>query len=390
MLKTISGDIAIAELREYMAEQNLTPPLPPRLELTQERAERVYQLATTSVALRSQHSTRKAQYVLAACLAVALGIGLGVRFWPGGLNGSSSGATPEPTSTVVAGIPPLRFEADLTNLAAAPSAEQALEAARRTAAAAGHIGDGDIQFVSMIEHFVEVEVNEQGIVSGFQIGLVRNEHWLEPDGAAIALETRGPMVDISRVSELNFAGDIVGETVESIIPAPSTERLRQSGELPYTPWIIAELPRDPKQLRPALLQRGNCGNTDQCLAFSITALYRYYVIPDDLAAAMWATIADSPTLRDLGKTTDRLGRPVLAFAQEAYPDDPEDNFFVYLVSAETGRLIGWEEVAVNDRVHNIDEPTVIAFTIWVQSRFVENVGDGASADRSGNVRDLRG
>jgi len=379
MKTNLDNEHTVIELREFMESNGLNPPLPDSARLTEARGEKIYARAiemantpqtveipsiTTSVFTPSKWRSQT-KWVLAACLAGAVAVGVGAH-----LSVESASLSSE---MMLAGIAPLQIPgADLTNITHAPSAKAALQAAQQIAASAGQAGQGDIQFISLIDHILEIESLDADARQ--RIGLQSNEFWIAPDGSGLAQTIYGPMVDINDFNQLNFTEPIVGEAAEYVLKAPTEFDLRH-GSQAFTPWVTAELSRDTSQLRNQLLARSDCGNSEQCLLFAITSLYRTNLIPDDLAASLWELASTSPALHSLGETTDRIGRPALAFAYEAFPGTGVDNFYLLLVSPENGRLIGWEEVAVNDPTHHITEPTVIGFTIWQDARFVQNLGD---------------
>jgi len=404
MTKTYTAEAEICELQKLFQSQRLDYDST-NVAVPDGVAERVYQRVITAdgaenfesdlphrVLIPANDNARlpstrvpKTRWVLAACLALALAIGLGLRLRTGDMQLASNTTTPIPTNTVVAGLSPLAFDADLTDLPSIPSAEDALAAARRIAEAAGQPGQGDVQFMSKIESIVETWPGEDGFVLD-RIGAQLVESWLEPNGAMRIDNIQGPLVDFAQSDQLDFAGPFTGGARTDLFPAPTHIGLGHDEGL-RTPWIIADLPRDPAELRNALLSRSRATcqselGADRCIYYAVTELFREYVIPNDLAAAMWAVLADTPIMHSLGETTDRLGRPALGFAVDAYPnDDRAGNFFLLLISPETGQLIGWEEIAVNHQADDSSEPTVVGFTVWVEARFVENVGDRAYIDQ---------
>jgi hypothetical protein len=291
-----------------------------------------------------------------------LAVGAGIHFSNSGSNSSSDGM-------MLAGVNTLSLPGiDLTDIAHAPSAQQALLAAQRTAAAAGQEGEGTVQFISSINHTLELRNFDNPQIDNMYVQLVLDEFWIEPDGAARTEQTFGPQVPLDQLGQLDFTAPIVGES-NSFWHGPNS----------FTPWIIAQLPREPQKLANALkaleFQWGG-GDSDTSLLNAIVSLYRTHVVPDDLAAAIWQLLSTNPAIRDLGETTDRIGRPAQALAFKSFPKDRHnDSFDLLLVSPETGRLIGWEWVAVNDATHNVTAPTVLGFTVWLESKFVENVGD---------------
>jgi hypothetical protein len=198
----------------------------------------------------------------------------------------------------------------------------------------------------------------------------RTDFWIRTDGSARVDQDRGPALDLK--------GQLKG--AENLAPGGGLS----TDEIPagtYDPQLPATLPRAPNDLRAALLQQVNgvqCASaTEQtwCLTYEVQQLYSRYVMPADLAAAIWQVLANEPNIRDLGTTTDRLGRPADAIAIPSPPSLPPSQVLVFLTSPTTGRLIGTETVTLHSTALNITKPTVTGFQTWLDDGYVAAAGD---------------
>jgi len=378
MKNVTTDESAVNELRNFMLSNDLIPP--PSTELNDEQIDRIFRKTLSKFDTltgqdggSSKSNKPRTQWILAASIAGALTLGFGGHYLITGSLGNSPGNGPG--QTIMAGVNTLALPGvDLTNIAHAPSAEQALIAAQKAAAANNQEGEGTVQFISKIDHGLELRNLDDPRADNMYIQLVLSEYWIEPDGAARTEQTWGQQVPLNQFDQLDFTAPILGESNSFWHEAPTEYNLRH-GPNSFTPWIVAQLPREPQQLADALKAQWGGRYDDQSLLYGIVSLYQTHVVPDDLAGAIWQLLSTNPAIRDLGETTDRIGRPAHAFAFESFPKDRHnDSFDLLLVSPETGRLIGWEWVAVNDATHNITEPTVLGFTVWLESKFVENVG----------------
>lgn len=372
ILREREAEESAAELRELLQANGLLADLPAELELTDAQFETVYRRAVTGAAVgviepRAPRSL-PARYVLAACLALAVAIPVGARH--------RTTTEPAPiaeqiSAPALGGFAPLTFTGgDLANVSTAPQAADEIVSVINAAVTSIPVARGEVQFIAKIESLRESGLEEDG-QQFHQIGLRRVDTWIAPDGSGQISETTGSqVVDVSRGSELD-ATAIYGE-----------EQCWQYPVGHFNSKIVARLPRDPAQLRLALIDYA-CGDVsaagqseqDRCMISAVPFFYNQYVIPGDLAAAFWATISESPELRSLGDTTDRLGRPAAAFAMLEGEDRDGASVLVLLVSPDTGRLIGTEEVDLYNQFLGITEPTVVTITLFVDAKHVAAIGD---------------
>jgi hypothetical protein len=150
------------------------------------------------------------------------------------------------------------------------------------------------------------------------------------------------------------------------------------------PAIPDRFPRNPAALRTALLAYKNMGaacppdpsQQTPCLMTAVRDLYSQYVIPPDLAAAIWTVLADQPDLKYLGTTTDRAGRAAKGIAYQIATQDAAI-VTVLLIDPEDGQLIGTETVTLKDPALGVDRPTVTGFETYTARAWVANIGDMA-------------
>jgi hypothetical protein len=197
-----------------------------------------------------------------------------------------------------------------------------------------------------------------------------SRQWLAADGSG--------RISQYRTEPLDTNGRISSALPPSSAGPDSTDTFDPGTFDATTP---ANLPRDPAALRAALLDLmggADCNSipdaATDCLVTEVRTLYSQYVIPSDLAAALWAVLANEPGLKDLGTTTDRLSRPARAIALDATTGDAS-TVTVLLINPDDGQLIGTETVTLNDPAMGIDRPAVTGFETYTARAWVAAVGD---------------
>lgn len=126
--------------------------------------------------------------------------------------------------------------------------------------------------------------------------------------------------------------------------------------------LAATVTRDPATVLDALAAgfvpgSAGCGSDTSCRLSTVQTLFESYVVPPDLAAAVWTALLDDEDLRSLGTTTDRLGRPALAIAM---PATSTFTGTVLLISTETGQMSGWEMITLDPSLLGV-APAVLSF-----------------------------
>lgn len=346
-----ADDAEIAELRALMAKHDLLPDLPASHRPDPDQAERTLQRL---LATGSPHRGRRGVRWVAAVAAVVLG---GAGAWTLTVGSTPAAAFP----------PPLTYSlAEVGHLDQAPGATSVLLALADTAQGAVPAGEGDYQSVSTHGWLLAIDDAE---VRTIEVAVTRTDFHLAPDGSARIDQTRGPALDLN--GRLKPASEALpGHTDTSdTIPAGV-----------FDAQLAATLPRDPADLREALLTRMEgfvCTTPAQqtfCLVNEITQLSAMYVIPGDLAAGFWRVLAAEPFVYDLGDTKDRLGRPARAIAVPEPPHHEGARLQVLLVSPGTGMLAGTEDVTLRDTGLGITSPTVTGFQTWLDARFTTTLG----------------
>lgn len=244
----------------------------------------------------------------------------------------------------------------------APAHDEMLRLAAIAGAVPTEPGHGD-QVVSSYGWYLDASVDENGTATTV-LAPMYSTTVLRPDGSFSNREIRAPALDVhGRVVNGEYPPG--GQTSGDDLPAGTFDANQ-----------VANLPRDPVALRQTLLTVSTGGATDLdertqagVLVQAVTALYGQYVVPPDLAAALWTMMADEPRLVTLGKTTDRLGRDGVAVAvSDGQPDLPATTILV--ISPDDGHLLEWDHMVKSMPQLGIDQPAVTAFQAFLSSTWV--------------------
>jgi hypothetical protein len=230
------------------------------------------------------------------------------------------------------------------------------------------VPSGSVQYVAWYGWDFTAQVTDTG--TGNVVQPTESRHWLAADGSGrISQHRTNP-----RGTDGQFNPSLPSSTA-----GPESSDDFDPGA--FDAALSASLPRDPAALRAALLDLMGgvrCQPTPEaatsCLVNEVRALYAQFVIPPDLAAALWTVLAGEPSLKDLGTTIDRLGRPARAIALDAAAGDAE-TVTVLLISPGDGQLIGTETVTLEEPALEIDRPTVTGFETYTARTWVAAVGD---------------
>ncbi|HZL06070.1 MAG TPA: hypothetical protein VFE45_11760, partial [Coriobacteriia bacterium] len=194
--------------------------------------------------------------------------------------------------------------------------------------------------------------------------------WVALDGSATVTQSRGAALDIDGRASADAPLGIGGTDTlpPGTLDAGLVTRLDASADLTSLETglldISSVLPcdRDPRWHA-------------QCLVEAVQQVCNLYVVPHTLAARIWQVLADEPAVKDLGTTTDRLGRSAWAVALPSDPDDTiRSTVTVLLISPDTGLLTGVETITLSDTLSPVEEPTVTTFTAWTNRRWVASIG----------------
>ncbi len=329
-------------LHDFVDEHRLVPPV--HSDLLPD-ADRVNQMVSEITALpQTPRRTRRRSVLLAVAAALLVLVVVAVTRALLVVPPSAAQDTPRM----------LTYAAPLTDVDSAPPAASVLqEAADVAAAAAVSSSAGDVQYVSSYGWLLSVDSTEA------TINPTTTDQWLMPDGSLRIDQHRGVALNIDGSIKVSDEPDPSGSTDTA---PPGT----------LDPDLPATLPRDPTALSGAMISAFSltgCETTQtQCLITAIEDLHTTYVVPPDLASAVWQALALEPEVTSLGDTTDRFGTPVMAVATPALDPDTEE---VLLISRQTGQLTGTETITMRSDDLKIQAPTVTAFTsirtgIWVQ------------------------
>ena len=404
----------IEELRALMREHHLLPDVPTAL-LSPTAATGTYSTGThgsethvagTSTAPRpDDHATAASEAMLARILAtprpVALPEHAALAAGGGAAAGASSGrgrrpaglrrrtallavaaatavvavVVPQitsPTDAVAGGAPPLTYTLGAPADAWGTSLPSAHDALDDLAEVAGDAPDlprtGDVQRIDLFSWAGEYDAST-GESAVYPTG---EQRWLAADGSV--------RVDQRRADPVTYDGQI------DTTSGPSAAGAESSDSMPpgtFDPTAVSDLPTDPDELGAALLAQmpeGLATRPDQddvILARSVVQQYQFTVVPQDVASGMWSALADHPSVRLVGDTTDRLGRPGVAVA---VPDTLDEEVgveavLVLIISPTDGQLLGTEQVTLTSPLLDVDEPTVTEFTAITDRAWTAALGD---------------
>ncbi|MFI2754769.1 hypothetical protein ACGIF2_15160 [Cellulomonas sp. P22] len=251
---------------------------------------------------------------------------------------------------------------------ASPAGRALTTAAQRAASQPDAAADGDVQYTASYGWSLSITHDKSATTSRLYPTFTR--FWLAPDGSATRTQSRGAELDIEG---REVAGGPMGVGGTDTLPVGSLD----------AGLVTALAERDSLQavedgllaLSPTLACDQDPRWHAQCLVEAIQQVYGLYVVPADLAGSFWQVLASEVAVKDLGVTTDRLGRPAWAVALPSDPDDPvRSTNTVLLISQATGQLSGVEVITRSDTVSSVSEPTVTTFTAWTVQARVQRVG----------------
>lgn len=286
--------------------------------------------------------------------------------------GSQLSSTP---TAVAGGAPSLTYSEGAPEAAwdgSLPSARDALVELATVAEDAPDLPrTGDVQHISRYSWLSETTTDDDTTTT--TVYPTADEWWVGPDGSARSVQRRAEAVGYDGRVDTTASGSAAG-------PVSSDDFFPGSVAAPFA---VAELPTDPEGVESALLDRmpqeyaENPAYHDTVLVESAADLSRTFIVPQDVASAMWTALSDAPTIQLLGDTTDRLGRPGVAVAvpDSLSKDSGIEAVTVLIISPTDGQLLGTETVTLDDPTIDVDEPTVTGFTTVVDRSWVAALGD---------------
>lgn len=244
-----------------------------------------------------------------------------------------------------------------------------LDLAEKAEHAAEPIRNGGIQFVSSLNWFLHVTVEDDGTTKAVVYPTAR-QTWLSPAGSFVGRDRKGAALDLNGQMSTTPSWSLPPES-EDILPPGSVDSA-----------VVTGLPRDADGLRAETIEQFaamNCTSGPAlqawCLYLQTSGLHTVFVVPGDLTATLWRVLAEEPSVAHLGTVTDRLGREAAAIAFPPFPEVGYSRVQVLLIDPDSGALIGEEEITLLDPDLGIDEPTVTMFTAYLERSWVAEVPD---------------
>lgn len=283
--------------------------------------------------------------------------------------GSQVTSSPE---AVAGGAPPLSYTLGAPDDAwdaSLPSAHETLVALAEVAEGAPDLPQaGDVQHVALYSWESELDAGSGTTV----VYPTADQRWTAADGSARVVQRRAEPVTYDGQIDTTAGPSAAGSESVDDVPAGGAD-----------PSAVSRLPRDPEALEEALLAQVPDGlatgpeDEDLLLTRTVVSQYQFSVVPQDVASGMWSVLADAPSVRLVGETTDRLGRPGVAVAVADALDEESgvEAVLVLIVSPTDGQLLGTETVTLTSPVLDVEEPTVTGFTAFTDRAWVEAIGD---------------
>lgn len=250
---------------------------------------------------------------------------------------------------------------DLLHEESTPPARDVLLELADAAGARTDVPAGPVQYVESVNWFQTV-TGEQGGTEA-RIEPVRQQTWLQADGAYRSVELRGGGFEPS--GRLVLPDETTTDRLVDQLPAGS-----------FGP-LAPDLPRDAAELRSTVLaQAGDaCPEEVACVGAAFVELAAVEVVPGDLDAAFLTALAADDDVSALGRVTDRLGREgeAVGYVSQRVDGGPTE-VSVLIVSPQDGRLLAFEKIRQDDELYP-DGPAVVELRVLERSSWVPAIGD---------------
>jgi hypothetical protein len=193
--------------------------------------------------------------------------------------------------------------------------------------------------------------------------------WLRKDASVSVREISGkPLSPDGRVPPVD-RGTTGSRVVDETYPAEDGQDAQ----------YVAKLGGDTDRVRDTLMTTQECEvrvvspSRARCLYNKITDLFSYSVVPPQTTAAFWRILADEPSIRLLGSVEDRAGRSGVGIS--LIPKDAPQFRLVMIISAETGQLLGTEDILIkDDPTAGVEAPAIYSFTAILEARYTRATG----------------
>ncbi|GAA1723882.1 CU044_5270 family protein [Aeromicrobium alkaliterrae] len=343
------------EIRRDLLLHGVTPkdlePLDGQSRRAREHLARI--VGAEQIPSHSPRRTRKLPLLLAAAAVAALIAGTATVV---GLSGEQNAAQ-------AAEVPLLAFHSaepgTLPAYGSSPDDELADLAAR---ARSQPVSAGAVQHIVVDAWYSSSGPDEYDGDLSSELVPVQRDALYSPDGTVQAVERRGPALD--KNGRIDTQVDWSSQPITSEDTFPSLD--------PGPGWADS-LPTTAPELASLVESRQDPANCEEargaCLVQDLVDLNTNWVVPPAVTAAFWEVLATSPDISYLGETTDRLGRPALAFTARSAPGS--DTQTVILVDPETGLYSGEETILIRrSPAYSFDPPAVLSYSAIVTSERV--------------------
>lgn len=196
-------------------------------------------------------------------------------------------------------------------------------------------GSGPFHYVHTQGWYLDTEQDTAGKVLASRVDVADRQLWLAADGAGRIEETRGgrPLGNSGRYGP--------GGLFQIPVPAGTAESLRDR-----------------------LLQQSPGRSTADWFG-AVKDIWNTRAVPPELQSALLQVLATRPDLHFDGAVTDRAGRPGIAVSIDT--GGPPSMRSVLILGADTGMLLGYEEVALTAADFPVRAPATIGYTLWLSN-----------------------
>ncbi len=157
-----------------------------------------------------------------------------------------------------------------------------------------------------------------------------------------------------------------GDTVPADDPTPGTV----VGDLRFVQNQFSPLSRTPPTptadaMRALVIASTGAGEhlTAGDVMLGVRSLQSEWTLTSNQQSALLDVLAESPNLRVLGATHDRLGRPAIGLG--GMPSGDVNADIALLLSTETGRIIGYESALVEDNANlKLPAGSITDYILW--------------------------
>lgn len=232
----------------------------------------------------------------------------------------------------------LRYQASQTREDPTSILQQLADRASRQPA----LPDARYDYIRTRAWYLATDQTTDGQVISSRIEPSDREVWIAPDGSGRIQDTRGGTL-------MRWSGDYTAGHLSTPLKANGTAtdigtELRQQGAHRSTvAWFDA-----------------------------VKQLWATQVVPPTMQSALLQILATQPDVNVAGTVTDRAGRQGIAVSTESPTPRMK---YVLVLDENTGMLLDFEEVAVEEGSLPVKSPATIGYTVWLSTGRVPTTGD---------------